>query len=219
MSTTKIGLRRRCFTAASSGTFADYRQRTAGGGDQDVVVGEVGRHIGQLQGQSIVARCQGFGVGQGSVGNGQLCHPFFREVLGDPLNGIARSEEHGLGVLEAREYLLGHGDSGIGDRDRIPADVGVGANLFGRRQGDLGQEVQLRPHSPRGSGQIVGRFYLAHDLRLAENLGVQPRSHPDQMPGGVLVPVAVGHRVQFRRGNRPRVGEPGHHAALFAGVH
>ena len=190
------------------GALAHYRQGTARRGDDDVVILQRGAYVGELHGRRLKAGSQFLGVGDGAVGNCHGADALFSQMLGNALNGIAGSEQQCRLAGQIGKDLFRHGHRGIGDRHRVTSDIGVGPHPFCGIERNPRQQIQFRPQGAEIARQFTGRFDLAHDLRLAEYLGIEPGGNPDQVARRILVPVAVGSALDLIERDGAVFGEP-----------
>ena len=94
-------------------------------------------------------------------------------------------------LRQVAEYLSGKAYCGKCDGDRAVADCGIGTYLFGDGKGVLKQlSQQLARSGSVGSG-LVGLFYLAENLWLAQHHRVQAAGNPQQVGDGIAVPVVI----------------------------
>ena len=100
---------------------------------------------------------------------------------------------------ERTEDLAGQIDGDGGDGDGIGADAGFGAGFFGGGKGALQQMLELAGDGAGGAGDGEGLFYLAENLRLADDHGVEAGGHAEEMADGVLIAVFVDVRSEQRR--------------------
>ena len=149
-----------------------------------------------------------FGVGDGAVGDRHGAYTLFAQIVGDPLNGVAGPEQQRCLRGEVGEDPPGHGNGGVGHGYGVAPDVGIGADAFRRIERHPRQKVQVRAQCAEIARQLAGGLDLAHDLRLAEHLGVEAGGHTNQVAGGILVPVTVSGALDFIGGYGPIVGEP-----------
>ena len=76
--------------------------------------------------------------------------------------------------------------------------------------------VERWSQGPASTGDFVGCFDLAEYLRLAEYLAVQACGHADLVFCGVLIPMLVGHGLEFVDGNFTMVAQPAGQVRVFS---
>ena len=128
-------------------------------------------------------------------------------MLADKGYGLTSTEQQSTLARQVGEQLGRQGNRGIGHRNGVASYVGLTAHLFGCLQGQAGQQVQLRAAGAVLLSEGEGRFYLPHNLWLAEHLS-QARSDPNRVPGRIMIPVLVARPLQFLQCYIPALRQP-----------
>ena len=173
------------------GAFTEHRERTAGGRNDDVVLREHARYVGELDRARTEVRCQRTRVGERAVRDRHRTDAGIAQVLRDQFDRVAGAEQQRRVLRQVGEDLLRERHRGVRDRHRIAADVGIGAHLLRDVQRHLRQQVQFRTERAGFARGVARVLHLAEDLRLAEHLRIETRRDAHQVPGGVAIPMRV----------------------------
>ena len=167
--------------------FRDDRFRAGGRGDQDVGFRQRALEFRQRHGVAAEFAGQVARPVDAAIGDEQPADVLAGEVLGDEFHGDTGTDEQRRVLIEPGEELVGEAHGGRGDRDRVGADLGVGANLLGHGERVLEQPAQV-------TAQRIGLLRIAKRiLQLPENLGltehhrVEPARDAEDMSNRFLV--------------------------------
>ena len=167
--------------------------------------------IGQLtQTQSDATQMGGdfFATLQGAVGHRYATRAFGGKVGGAQLDHLARAYKQHVGLAQVFEQLRGQAHGGGGHADRMRANFGGAANLFGHCKRALEELVERGTQSARVGCCAHGVLHLTQNLGLAEHHGVEPTGYSERMPCGIVFLQGVGVGLQSVWSNTTRVGQP-----------
>jgi len=130
-----------------------------------------------------------------AVGDHQPLGRLRREMRGGEFDHLARADEQHVQIGDLGEDAFGEFDRGGGHADRMGADLGLGAHLFGDRERALEQLVEQGADGAGFVGRTHRLLHLAEDLRFAEHHRIEAAGHAECMADRVL----LGQRIQMGR--------------------
>ena len=166
--------------------------------DDHVDVGERGGEAVELQTVTAEARGErtgGVGRPVGDVGDRRAAR---RQVGRCELADPAGADQQHAPAVELAEHLRRERRGSRRDRGRALTDRGLAPNALAERQRLAEDPVE----QPSGRDGLERSTHLAEDLAFARDERVEPRRHPEQVQGGVLVVQTVEHVVERLAGKR-----------------
>ena len=194
-----------------NGALAKNRQRTRGGGNDDVDILQVLRNIGKNNAFATPGLSQCLGPLQGAVGHQEIFHAGVRQMPGHQLNGLAGPDQQCLVTGHVGKNMVRHAHRGIGNGNRVLTNGGLGAHPLCHGKGVLKQTGQEGTAGAVLPGQRVGIFELAKNLRLAKHHGIQAGSHTHHMAHGITVTMQIQGLFQLRYIHVMKAGQPAKH--------
>ena len=195
----------------------------AGGGDDDVcarglVVEEVegddlggAGEAGAVDGDGAVGELHGDlacdlageerGALRGAVGDEDGGCSLLDEVARGEVGHLARADEQDGLAAQAAEDLAGEIDGDRCDGDGGAADLGLGADSLGHREGALQERFERRGDGAGLARDGVGLLDLTEDLRLADDHGVERAGDAEEMADGLALAKLVEVRFEGGGGN------------------
>ena len=174
-----------CPEALAHGLAAEDGLGAPRAGDHDVCIGKKVLHLVQAEGTTAAQPGHHFGAIPAAVGHHQSAHALFPEVPGGELDHLAGADQQGLALAQVAKDLAGQGDGGEGHRDRMRADIGLGAYSLGDREGMLEEPIEdLSEQAGPGRG-VIGHLGLSEYLWLTEHQRIETRGDSQQMDDGV----------------------------------
>ena len=130
----------------------------------------------------------------GAVGDEDGGGALLDEVAGGELGHLAGADEQDGLALQRAEDLAREIHRDRGDGDGGAADLRLGADALGYGEGALEQRIERGGDGADFARDGVGLLYLAEDLRLADDHGVERRRDAEEVADGF----AVAELVQVR---------------------
>ena len=160
---------------------AQDRQLAGGAGDDDVVLCQLFRQVGQRDRGAVDAPRQCLRAFQRAVGDGDVLRGTRREMHRVEFDHLAGADEQHALLGDAREDALGQPDRGGSHRHQVRADLGLGAHVLGHRKSALEQFVQQETQRAGLLGLAHRLFHLPEYLRFAQHHRIQSARHAERM--------------------------------------
>jgi hypothetical protein len=126
-----------------------------------------------------------------AVGNDQPFQPLFAQMPGRELDHLAGAHQQCRALWDIAEDLFRQAGRGIGDRYRVFANGGFGADLLGHGERVLEKPLQRLAQRTGGRRVLIRDLGLAEYLRLAEHQRIQATRHGQQLCDRLAPSVAV----------------------------
>ncbi len=140
---------------------------------------------------------QFFRLGQAAVEYQQVGYAVIPQVTAAQLHHFAGAYQHDGLAVQVAENLARQHYCRVGDRNRMFADAGAGADGLGGGEGVLEQAIENSSQAACIVSLLPGLLQLTQDLGLAEHQGVQSAGHPDQVPGDFFTLVGIEVAVEL----------------------
>ena len=176
-----------------------------GGGDQEIGVGQRGRHIGGPQGPATHRRGHLGRAHLTAAGHGQPPDAGLAEQLSHELARAAGPEHDCVAGSEAAQVRGGEVQARSGQRDAFGADAGLRAGPFAGPQRRVDQASDGRAGGPRRGGRAGRGLDLGDDLVLTDGHRVKTARDREKVLGGRAADPDPGHR-QHLVGRDPSAG-------------
>ena len=186
----------------------DERIRTAGAGDQDIRLGQMGFQIGQADAESLDALGQRDGAADVAVGDDDASDALGVQMTGTQADHLAGAHhERGVFAKVAEDAPREVGRNG-GDRYRLGADERVGSDPFGCGEAASEQPIQPMADMAVFEREAIGLLELTQDLGLADHHGVQSGCDTQEVAhhGIARQPIQAG--VEFGARHVPIAAQP-----------
>ena len=215
------------------GGLDDHRRRSRGG-EQHIGCGELRRQVGETRRPTLHPVGQLDAVLEGPIDDDDLAHPGGGQRHGHAFAHLTGAEHEHVAAIEGAEVLGRHGHRSLRHRRDVVADGGLGAGSLPHFDGVAEKTVDGSARGVLGLGNLPGAAHLAEHLALADDRGIEPTRHREQMLGrvGVVVRVEVlgellgeqvaqlGERVaHVLVGAMEALGEGVHLGAVTGGQH
>ena len=139
------------------------------------------------------------GALRGAVGDEDGGCSLLDEMARGEVGHLARADDEDGLAVQAAEDLAGEIDGDRCDGDRGAADLGLGADALGHREGALQERFQRGGDGAGLARDGVGLLDLAEDLRLADDHGVERAGDAEEMADGLALAELV--EVRFEGGS------------------
>jgi hypothetical protein len=192
----KMGRRRRDLERALDQALAQDRQRRGRAGEHDVELREARRQVGERDRGGVEALGEGLAARERAVGHHHGAGTLGDEVGGGELDHLAHAHQQQAGARKVAVDVLGELQRRGRHRDRLRAQLRLGAHLLGHREGLLEERPSWPPTVPAPSATRSACFTWPRIWGSPRTMESRPGSDAEGVAHGRLAAVAVDVAVE-----------------------